>query len=165
MDQKKFTELPPLSQTLIEPDSLDDHSSVLELDEAWSVVLKKAHKKWIWIALCRRTRQVVAYAIGDRSKRTCRKLWEAIPEAYRTAHCYSDFWKAYAAVIPAKQHTAVGIRSGQTAHVERWNNTLRQQLGRFVRSTLSFSKSSLMHEACLGLFVHRYNHHRALMLS
>ena len=165
MDQKKVTQLPPLSETLIEPDVLGDDSSVLELDELWSFVLKKAHKKWIWIALCRRTRQVVAYAIGDRSKRPCRKLWEAIPEAYRVAHCFSDFWKAYAAVIPDEQHTAVGIRSGQTAHVERWNNTLRQRLGRFVRSTLSFSKSLLMHEACLRLFVHRYNHHRALMLN
>lgn len=35
----------------------------------------------------------------------------------------------------------------------------------FVRSTLSFSKSSLMHEACLRLFLHRYNHHIALMLN
>ncbi len=35
MDQKKFTELPALSQTLIELDSPDDHSSVLELDELY----------------------------------------------------------------------------------------------------------------------------------
>jgi len=165
VDQKKFTELPALSETLIELNSLDGHSRVLELDELWSFVLKKARKRWIWIALCRRTRQVVAYAIGDHSKAACRKLWEAIPSAYQTADCYSDFWKAYSAVIPAEHHTAVGIRSGRTAHVERWNNTLRQRLGRFVRSTLSFSKSSLMHEACLRLFLHRYNHHRALMLS
>ncbi len=157
MDQKKLTQLPPLSETLIELDSRDEHSGVLELDELWSFVLKKARKRWIWIALCRRTRQVVAYAIGDRSKRTCRKLWEAIPEAYRTAHCYSDFWKAYRAVIPAEQHTAVGIRSGQTAHVERLNNTLRQRLARLVRQTLSFSKSLVMHKACLHLFLHRYN--------
>jgi len=113
------------------------------------------------MALSRRTRQVVAYAIGDRSKVTCRKLWEAIPEAYRRAHCYSDFWKAYAAVIPAEQHTAVGVRSGQTVHVERFNNTLRQRLGRLVRQTLSFSKSVVMHEACLSLFLHRYNLERA----
>ena len=56
MDQKKVTQLPPVSETLIEPDVLGDDSSVLELDELWSFVLKKAHKKWIWIALCRRTR-------------------------------------------------------------------------------------------------------------
>jgi IS1 family transposase len=161
MDQKKGSELPPLGETLIEPGPEDREATTLELDELWSFVSKKAHKKWVWIALCRRTRQVVAYTIGDRSKETCRKLWEAIPEAYQRAHCYSDFWKAYSAVIPAEQHTAVGIRSGQTAHVERLNNTLRQRLGRLVRQTLSFSKSLVMHKACLHLFLHRYNLARA----
>ena len=87
--------MPPLSEALVEPDPNDQEATTLELDELWSFVLKKAHKRWIWIALCRRTRQVVAYTIGDRSKVTCRKLWEAIPEACRRAHCYSDFWKAY----------------------------------------------------------------------
>ena len=87
MDQKKGSELPLLSETLVEPDPKDQEATTLELDELWSFVLKKARKKWVWIALCRRTRQVVAYMIGDRSKVTCRKLWEAIPEAYRSAHC------------------------------------------------------------------------------
>jgi insertion element IS1 protein InsB len=75
-------------------------------------------------------RQVVAYAIGDRSGTTCRKLWKSIPEAYRTEHCSTDFWAAYQAVIPEEQHTAVGKETGQTAHVERWKNTLRQRLAR-----------------------------------
>src|ERR1700730_787742 len=34
-----------------------------------SFVLKKAHHFWIWIALCRKTRQMVDSAVGDRSKR------------------------------------------------------------------------------------------------
>jgi len=123
----------------------------------WSCVLKQACKRWIWIALCRHTRQVVAYAIGDRSETTCQRLWERIPAAYRAAHCYSDFWEAYQKVIPEEQHTAVGKETGETAHVERWNNILRQRLARFVRKTLSFSKSDLMHEICLRLFLHRYN--------
>jgi insertion element IS1 protein InsB len=41
--------------------------------------------------------------------------------------------------------------------VERWNCTLRQRLGRFVRKTLSFSKSEAMHEVCLLLFLQDYN--------
>jgi insertion element IS1 protein InsB len=41
--------------------------------------------------------------------------------------------------------------------VERFNNTLRQRLARFVRKTLSFSKSELMHLFCLRLFIWRYN--------
>ena len=91
-------------------------------------------------------------------------LWEAIPEAYRAGHCSTDFWAAYQAVIPEEQHTAVGKETGETAHVERWNNTLRQRLARFVRKTLSFSKSLVMHDVCLRLFLHRYNLERAAML-
>lgn len=104
-------------------------------------------------------------AIGDRSQATCRRLWEVIPPAYRAGHCFSDFWAVYQAVIPEEQHTAVGKEAGETAHVERWNNTLRQRLARFVRKTLSFSKSLMMHEACLNLFLHRYNLERASILT
>jgi len=159
LDKKKVAELPELSETLLEV-----ADPVLELDELWSFVLKKACQRWIWIALCRQTRQVVAYVVGDRSEKTCRRLWEALPEAFRRAHCYTDFWAAYAKVLPAAQHSAVGKETGDTAHVERWNLTLRQRLARFVRRTLSFSKSSVMHEACLRLFVHRYNCNHALTL-
>ncbi len=118
---------------------------------------KKVNKRWIWIALCRATRHVVAYVIGDTSAATCRKLWQRIPAIYCTGHCFSDFWEAYRLVIPAAQHTACGKETGFTAHVERWNNTLRQRLGRFVRKSLSFSKSDTMHEICLLLFLHDYN--------
>ncbi len=129
--------MPELSETLVVPSD----APTLELDELWSFVFKKANKRWIWIALCRQTRQVVAYVIGDRSTATCQRLWEKIPEAFRHAQCFSDFWEAYQLVIPPEQHTACGKDSGETAHVERWNNTLRQRLARFVRKMLSFSKS------------------------
>jgi IS1 family transposase len=165
LDQKKVAQLPPLRSTLLAPDPEDPTSTILELDELWSFVFKKAHDSWIWVALCRQTRQVEAYAVGDRSKKTCRWLWEAIPEGYRQGQCFTDFWTAYRAVIPEEQHTAVGKETGETAHVERWNNTLRQRLARFVRMTLSFSKSVIMHEACLLLFLHRYNTERAILLK
>ena len=70
--------------------------------------------------------------------------------------CYSDFWEAYANVIPAAQHVRCDER-GETNHIERWNNTFRQRVGRFVRRTLSFSKSDFMHEVAVRLFVHHYN--------
>ena len=67
--------------------------------------------------------------------------------------------------VPARQvrlgnkkvHFMVKKESGLTNHVERWNNTLRQRLGQFVRKTLSFSKCWDLHVARLKLFVHRYN--------
>ena len=86
------------------------------------------------------------------------------PKQARAGHCFTDFWSAYQAVIPEEQHTAVGKEAGETAHVERWNNTLRQRLARFVRKTLSFSKSLMMHDVCLRLFLHRYNLERASIL-
>jgi insertion element IS1 protein InsB len=144
-----------LSETLIEPDQT--LGSELELDELWSFVLKKSRKRWDWVALCRQTRQIVAFVIGNRSAATCRKLWRQIPPVYRQAHCYTDFWEAYQKVIPTEQHTLCGKESGLTAHVERWNNTLRQRIARFVRKTLSFSKSDRRHKICLRLFIHHYN--------
>ncbi len=155
MGQKKARALPALTTTLVTPS--DGSTPVLELDELWSFVHSKLWPAWVWLAVCRQTRQVVAWALGDRSEQTCRELWDAVPEPFRCATCYTDFWEAYRAVLPATQHEAVGKESGQTAHVERLNLTLRQRLGRLARKTLSFSKSDLMHAYCLELFLHDYN--------
>lgn len=133
------------------------NGDILEFDELWSFVLGKDDQAWIWLVLCRRTRQIIAYAIGDRSAETCRKLWERIPPAYRHRRSYSDFWQAYEKVLPQRTHHAVGKESGQTNHIERFNNTLRQRLGCLIRKTLSFSKSWFWHEVRVLLFLLRYN--------
>lgn len=153
---KKAAQLPPLKKTLAKAKKSD----VLELDELWSFVQRRKDKRWVWLAQCRRTRQIVAYAIGDRGEATCRVLWERIPERYKKCVCYTDFWAAYAQVLPTEQHCATGKGAGQTCHIERFNNTLRQRLGRFVRRTLSFSKTDQMHENCLRLFLHEHNKQR-----
>ena len=61
--RKKAAGLPPLSETLLQAEKGD----VLELDELWSFVGSKLNPRWLWIALGRQTRQVVAYLVGDRS--------------------------------------------------------------------------------------------------
>lgn len=144
---------PDLAPTLADAEATD----VLELDEVWSFVQRRKNKRWLWVALCRRTRQVVAYALGDRSEKTCRKLWEAIPESYRACHTYSDLWEAYRIVFPAETHRCIGKETGLTNHVERWNNTLRQWVSRYTRKTLSFSKSDRFHDWVTHLFICRYN--------
>src|SRR5258708_8130115 len=109
----------PFRTTLVAPGPEDPTSTTLELDELRSFVLKKAHESWIWMALCRKTRQVVASAPGDRSKKTYQRLWEAIADNYRQGHCFTDFWAAYRAVNPEEPHTAVGKATEETAHVQR----------------------------------------------
>lgn len=157
MVAKKGGQLGPLSSTVLPPDPQDPESVDLEIDEVWSFVGSKKNEVYAWVALCRSTRQVVGVALGDRSAATCWRLWISIPLVYRTGFCFTDFWRAYLAVIPDCQHVAAGKDSGLTNHIERWNNTLRQRLGRYVRKTLSFSKSFVMHWICLHLFLHRYN--------
>jgi len=76
---------------------------------------------------------------------------------YKAAPCYGDFWEAYRGVIPDEQHEAVGKEEGETSHVERRINALRQRLSRFVRKTLAFSESHQMHHCCLKLFIYRSN--------
>ena len=145
--------LPPLKQT-VDPAELGD---VLELDELWSFVQKKKNKRWLWTALCRRTRQIVAFVLGDRSTKTCRKLWNKLPAAYQQCASYSDFWEAYRRVFTSGKHQCVGKETGETAHIERWNNTLRQWMGRYTRETLSFSKTDSFHHLTTKWFIVHYN--------
>ncbi|HEY4386498.1 MAG TPA: IS1 family transposase [Ktedonobacteraceae bacterium] len=145
--------LPDVKETLL-PATPDD---VLELDEIWSFVRKKDQTRWVWMAMCRRTRHIVAFAIGDRSKATCLRFWQAIPYEYKHCHTFSDFWPAYHYVFPAETHHCVEKETGETAHMERWNNTLRQRVDRYVRQTLSFSKSDESHDMVTKGFIVQYN--------
>ncbi len=128
------------------------------MDEVWSFVGRKQHEVWIWLALDRSTRRIVGLACGDRSAHTCQRLWESLPPDYRQrAVIYTDHWEAYAAVLPSKRHRAVDKGSGETNHIERFNNTLRQRCSALVRKTLSFSRHDWLHEKRIRLFVNEYN--------
>jgi IS1 family transposase len=117
----------------------------------------RKNKRWLWTVMCRRTRQIIAFEIGDRSAATCRRLWNRIPDDYRQCASFSDFWEAYQQVLPKETHQSVGKESGETNHMERWNCTLRQWLGRFTRKTLSFSKIDSMHHLVTRWFIVEYN--------
>jgi insertion element IS1 protein InsB len=73
----------------IDPARDDD---VLELDELWSFVGSKKRQVWLWVALCRRSSQIVAYTLGDRSTQTCQQLYNNLPDSYKQCKSYSDFW-------------------------------------------------------------------------
>ena len=151
--QQHVRDLPVLSDTLI----LYEVGDVLEIDELWSFVESKEHKRWIWVALCRRTRQIVAYYIGKRDELAAQQLWQRIEYPYSLCVMYTDQYQAYNGALPEQLHWSKDKKSGATSHVERWNNTLRQRLARFVRKSLSFSKSDKMHYIMLEWFIINYN--------
>jgi insertion element IS1 protein InsB len=130
----------------------------VEYDELWSFVMNKENKQWIWLSLDRQTREIIGVHIGKRDKKGAQALWDSLPPVYRQcAVCYTDFWNAYQQILPTKRHKAVGKESGQTSHIERFNNTLRQRVSRLVRDTLSFSKKMVNHIGAIWLFIHHYN--------
>jgi IS1 family transposase len=144
---------PPLATTLL-PAQAED---VLELDELWSFVGNKTQERWLWLALCRRTRQVIAFWLGDCSEISALQLWRQLPNDYGHCASFSDHWAAYTYIFDRRRHQMVNKTEGHTAHVERWFNTLRQRLARFTRKTLAFSKSDYFHLGLLRLFIYDYN--------
>jgi insertion element IS1 protein InsB len=136
-----------------------------ESDELWSFVQKKAYKQWIWIAMDAKTRQIIAFHIGDRSRGSAKQLWAKIPLVSREQamfHPAQD--ESYKGVVPAERHRAITKKARKTNHIERFNNTLRQRLSRVVRETLSFSKKLAHHIGAIKYFICHYNLTRAAAL-
>jgi len=133
-----------------------------EVDEMWSFVGSKENKQWIWIAMDAKSRQIIAFYVGDRSRESAKKLWELIPKDYREkATFYTDDWQAYKGVIPEERHYVV---KGRANHIERFNCTMRQRISRLVRNALSFSKKLINHIGAIKYFICNYNLEKALLV-
>ena len=134
----------------------------VEADEMASFVQKKANKQWLWMAMDAKTRQIIAFHVGDRSRKSAKRLWAKIPETDRRhATFYTDQYVVYEGVMPAAQHKTIGKLARKTNHIERFNNTLRQRVSRLVREALSFSKKLANHIGAIKMFICHYNLTRA----
>ena len=71
---EKAAQFPACVDTLLPAENGDG----LELDELWSFVGAKACELWLWVALCRRTRQIVAWTLGDGSQQSADDLRAAL---------------------------------------------------------------------------------------
>lgn len=134
-----------------------DNKEIIEFDELCGFCGSKANKQWMWAALCKRTRQIVGYVIGDRSELTFRRLLRKIPIEYLRCKSYSDYWKSYKILCSKGNHRQVGKGSGKTNHIERYWATLRARITRYVRKSLSFSRKLKYHHLVTKLFVINYN--------
>ena len=97
--------------------------------------------------MCRVTRLVLAFSLGDRSNRTGQRTFLKV-----RSHCleavYTDFYPAYDAFVPWRLH-----KKGKagTFTVESKNSQIRHYLARFHRKTKCYSKSIHMVIASLNL--------------
>jgi insertion element IS1 protein InsB len=122
-----------------------------EIDETWSFVGAKATERWLWHALDHHTGRVLAYVVGTRKDAMFLKL-KALLAPSGITHYYTDKAGVYQRHLPPAQHT-VGKLMMQK--IERKHLTLRTRLKRLARKTLCFSRSHVMHDLLIGLYMNR----------
>jgi len=123
-----------------------------ELDEMWSFVSSKSNPRWLWHAIDHRTGQVLAYAFGRRQDEVFLQLKELLEPFGIRRYC-TDGWGAYQRHLPEAVHE-VGKR--KTQKIERKHLRLRTRIKRLARKTICFSKSEVMHDLVIGLFINRF---------
>ena len=123
-----------------------------ELDEMWSFVQSKQQQRWLWQAVDHVTGEVLAYVLNTREDTAFLQL-KALLQPFGIQHFYTDGWGAYERHLKGEHHT-VGKR--YTQKIERKHLTYRTRIKRLARKTICFSKSELMHDTVIGLFINRF---------
>ena len=123
-----------------------------EMDEMWSFVGSKSQQRWLWHAIDHHTGQILAYVFGTREDETFLQL-QALLAPFGITHFYTDGWGAYRRHLDPSTHT---VGKQQTQKIERKHLTFRTRIKRLTRKTICFSRSVLMHDLVIGLFINRY---------
>src|SRR5438128_421119 len=66
---------------------------------------------------------------------------------------YTDGWGAYHRHLDPSMHT---VGKQHTQKIERKHITFRTRIKRLTRKSICFSRSILMHDLVIGLFINRY---------
>jgi insertion element IS1 protein InsB len=135
------------AQTIVRLCLAEDSNLEAEVDEMWSFVQSKQQPRWLWWAIDHASGEVLAYVLADRKDKAFMEL-----EPFEITQFYSDGWGAYERHIAPELH-AVGKR--HTQKIERKHLTLRTRIKRLARRTIFFSKSIVMHDIVIGLFMNR----------
>jgi len=117
----------------------------------WSFVGAKEKARWLWSALDHRTGSVLAYVVGTRKDTEFLKL-RALLAPFGISHYYTDKAGVYRRHLPPARHT-VGKLTMQK--IERKHLTFRTRLKRLARKTLCFSRSCVMHDLLIGLYMNQ----------
>ena len=89
--------------------------------------------------------------MGTRKDAVCLKL-KALLAPWGITHYYTDTAGVDRRHLPPEQHTVGKLTMPK---IERQQLTLRTRLKRFARTTLCFSRSWVMHDLIIGLYMNR----------
>ncbi len=99
-----------------------------------------------------RTGNVLSYVLGRRKDEVFLQLKELL-EPFGITRFYTDDWGAYKRHLDQKEHET---GKSNLQKIERKQLTFRTRIKRLARKTICFSKSVLMHDLVVGLFINRY---------
>lgn len=119
-----------------------------EVDEMRSFIKNKENQIWIVYALERKTKKVVSFAIGKRTKRTLQNVVNSLLLS-EPKTIYTDGLRQYKSLITDKIHK---VKRFCTNHIERCNLTLRTHLKRLNRKTICFSRSFILLQCVLRIY-------------
>jgi hypothetical protein len=77
--QETFEALPDHLNATVVTDNDEFLVAVLEMDELWSYVGTKKNPQWLWLVMDSKSRQIVAFHVGDRSKAAGEAIMAKIP--------------------------------------------------------------------------------------
>ena len=118
---------------------------------SYGTTLKKQRKVWIWTAIDRRTRKLIAFESGSRGKKTLKRLLVKLSKFNIKKFC-TDYWKVYKSLIPNEKL----IQSKkETYTVESINCNIRHYLARFRRRSRCYSKCPTMVELSMWFLFER----------
>lgn len=124
----------------------------VEMDEMWSFVGSKKQQRWLWHAIDHSTGAVLAYVLAPHQDYAMTKLLNLL-SPFGITKFFTDAWGAYERILDSNVHQ---IGKSNTQKIERKHLTLRTRIKRLARKTICFSKSILMHDIVIGLFINRY---------
>lgn len=122
--------------------------STIEMDEMYTYVGNKSVRTWITYAIERKSREVLGFVVGKRSKIQILPLVNKLLLFY-PKKIYTDKLNVYPSLIPSEIHRTIRY---MTNRIERKNLTLRTHIKRLSRRTICFSKEIRYLEAHLKIY-------------
>ena len=144
----------------------------IQADEVWTYVWKKQGHltplehgnanigdQYLFLGLDPRSKVIAAHAIGKRTAETATIFLEQLRARvpWKMVLC-TDAYVEYSPAVDGVFGSSICFEPNHaTYHVERTNSTLRQQVRRFTRQTLAFSKKLRNLKAAIALYLAHYN--------
>ena len=132
-----------------------------EADEMWSWVGNKKKQRWLWWVIDKKTGNVLGFAFGPRTNAVWKQLitdLKVVLDKYQVGYdiLYTDGHQAYQVLLFTKYHIQNVEGKEYTWQIERMHLTLRTRIKRLARKTICFSKSEIMHDTIIGLFINDF---------